>query len=274
MKRCVSFCKQELPLEMFGKNRSKPDGLQSSCKSCKKQEDQNYQERHASKIKEVKHKYYLENKESITQRTLLYAKQNREKHNGWRRKAGLKLKLQTFMQYGSVECAFCSFSDHRALSIDHVNDNGADHRRAIGLEGKGGYVFYQWLKQNGYPEGFQTLCANCQFKKRAAKWREGTTTIQQTRAAYARSVKVQCLEQYGGLKCECGEDDCDVLTLDHVNDDGAEHRRDTNTKGYGFYIYLRKNRFPQEPQLRVMCMNCQTKKRADFYKGVQTCPSG
>ncbi len=262
MKRCQSFCKQELPLEMFGKNKSKKDGLQASCKSCKKQEDQRYQQNHASKIKQVKHQYYLENREAVAERTALYSKANRVRANAWGAAAKQRLRLEVFARYSEDNnCVCCGFDDPRSLSIDHINDNGADHRRSIGLAGRGGYDFYRWLKQNGYPDGFQVLCSNCQFKKRAEKWREGTTHTQQVRAAYARSVKVQCLEQYGGQACECGEADCDVLTLDHVNNDGAEHRRNTNSRGYSFYILLRKNGFPREPQLQVMCMNCQMKKR-------------
>lgn len=44
------------------------------------------------------------------------------------------------------------------LSIDHTNNNGAEHRKEIGV---GGNTLYQWLKNNHYPGGFRVLCMNC-----------------------------------------------------------------------------------------------------------------
>jgi hypothetical protein len=42
------------------------------------------------------------------------------------------------------------------LTIDHVNNNGAQHRRTMG-EGS----ISSWLKTHGWPDGFQVLCFNC-----------------------------------------------------------------------------------------------------------------
>ena len=38
MKRCYA-CKRELPLDAFGKNRGKPDGLSDECRECKRKSD-------------------------------------------------------------------------------------------------------------------------------------------------------------------------------------------------------------------------------------------
>jgi len=32
---------------------------------------------------------------------------------------------------------------------------------------KRGSRFYYWLRRQGYPEGYQTLCMNCQWIKRS-----------------------------------------------------------------------------------------------------------
>lgn len=58
-------------------------------------------------------------------------------------------------------CVKCGFDDYRALQIDHINGNGAKHRRELGTN-----YLYTWLRKNGYPEGFQVLCANCNWIKR------------------------------------------------------------------------------------------------------------
>jgi hypothetical protein len=69
----------------------------------------------------------------------------------------LLLKMETLKRYGGC-CQHCGFDDFRALQLDHINDNGAEERR--NLPG-GGWQFYHFLKKNGFPEGYQTLCANC-----------------------------------------------------------------------------------------------------------------
>jgi hypothetical protein len=72
----------------------------------------------------------------------------------WRR----KLKLDAVVAYGGV-CACCAEGNIEFLCIDHVNGDGASHRRSIG--GKSGHAFYLWLRRNGYPKGMRVLCYNC-----------------------------------------------------------------------------------------------------------------
>jgi len=76
----------------------------------------------------------------------------------------LNIKSSVLTHYGNGKCACvdCGFGDIRALSIDHIDGSGAKHRKSIG---RGGLSFYQWLVDNKFPEGYQTLCMNCQFIK-------------------------------------------------------------------------------------------------------------
>ncbi len=46
-----------------------------------------------------------------------------------------------------------------------MDGQGNQHRRLVA--GKVSACLYQWLKNNGFPEGYQVLCMNCQFIKRA-----------------------------------------------------------------------------------------------------------
>lgn len=66
-----------------------------------------------------------------------------------------KIKQEVVDHYGGF-CVCCGESNLAFLTIDHVNNDGADHRREIG---KGG--LHGWLRRNGYPEGYQVLCWNC-----------------------------------------------------------------------------------------------------------------
>jgi hypothetical protein len=73
------------------------------------------------------------------------------------------LRRAVFEHYG-LACACCGEATFEFLEIDHVNNDGAAHRKE--LQGRS---IYRWLKVNGFPEGFQTLCSNCNV----AKFRHG-----------------------------------------------------------------------------------------------------
>lgn len=49
-----------------------------------------------------------------------------------------------------------------ALTIDHINGVAEDHK---GKRYRGGERLYLWLRQQKWPNGFQVLCANCNFAK-------------------------------------------------------------------------------------------------------------
>ena len=65
--------------------------------------------------------------------------------------------------YGN-ECACCTERRSVFLTIDHVNDDGADHRATLPFAGTAG-VIYVWLIKNNFPSGFQVLCHNCNYAK-------------------------------------------------------------------------------------------------------------
>lgn len=69
------------------------------------------------------------------------------------------LVLAHYGRDGQPVCMHCGFTDVRALSLDHIKGNGNLHRRTIKK------WLYLWLKQEGFPEGYQTLCMNCQMIK-------------------------------------------------------------------------------------------------------------
>ncbi len=73
-----------------------------------------------------------------------------------------QLKTAVVARYGG-KCACCGETTLEFLQIDHVNNDGAAHRRAI--RRRAGEGFYKWLRTHSYPVGFQVLCANCNFAK-------------------------------------------------------------------------------------------------------------
>lgn len=76
------------------------------------------------------------------------------------RDARAKLRHEVFAHYG-MECAACREADFVVLTIDHVLNDGAAHRKSLPQRSK----MYQWLKDHGFPAEFQTLCFNCNYAK-------------------------------------------------------------------------------------------------------------
>lgn len=97
-------------------------------------------------------------KECMKSYTKNYKKQNLDKYKQWRGVSRDRAKQDMLDAYGH-ECACCGESEIGFLSLDHIDTNGAKERRDSGR--KGGYVFYAWLRLNGWPDGYQVLCYNC-----------------------------------------------------------------------------------------------------------------
>jgi predicted restriction endonuclease len=76
----------------------------------------------------------------------------KEKRTDYRR----QLKQAVLAEYGG-QCACCGEDTPEFLSVDHVDNSGAEHRRKIGRSG-----LYWWLKKHNYPkDNFRLLCFNC-----------------------------------------------------------------------------------------------------------------
>lgn len=73
------------------------------------------------------------------------------------------LRDQAFLAYGGYVCNCCGEKNPEFLQLDHLHNNGSEHRKEVGS--KGGDRLYLWLKNNGYPSIMQVLCANCNYAK-------------------------------------------------------------------------------------------------------------
>lgn len=65
------------------------------------------------------------------------------------------------MDHYGRECACCGESQVLFLCLDHVENDGAAHRKEQGTGSK----FMEWVVKNNYPQGFQVLCWNCNAGK-------------------------------------------------------------------------------------------------------------
>lgn len=72
-------------------------------------------------------------------------------------------RAAVFEAYGGHICACCGETQRIFLTIDHVENDGAAHRKQI----KWGSEMFSWLRRNNFPPGFQVLCRNCNWGKHA-----------------------------------------------------------------------------------------------------------
>lgn len=82
-----------------------------------------------------------------------YSELNRQRRN--------KYKDTVYEAYGGYKCSCCGESNEAFLSIDHINNDGAEHRKKVNSGS-----LYKWLIENKFPSDFQILCMNCQWGKR------------------------------------------------------------------------------------------------------------
>jgi len=71
-------------------------------------------------------------------------------------------------------------------------------------------------------------------------------------------LKKEVLTHYGNgeLKCVlCGFDNSYSLTIDHINGNGNNHRKQLGGGGMKVYLWLKRNNYPES--FRTLCANCQ-----------------
>lgn len=106
--------------------------------------------------------YYAEHKDDWPRR--------REGTDGAKYQRGYRasLKKKIFDHYGWV-CNCCDETEPLFLTIDHVNNDGADHRRILanGKKWRSGMDLsvYRDIIKREFPADFQILCWNCNTGK-------------------------------------------------------------------------------------------------------------
>jgi hypothetical protein len=136
--KACSRCRRILPLDSFYRSTTKVGrysrGRQPSCKDC--------------------------TNEAIKVRRLA----NPEKQTRLNRECNRRLRLKALTIYGGdpPRCACCGEREFIFLAIDHINDDGAAHRRSL----KSPSHVLRDLQRRGWPPGFQVLCHNCNWAKR------------------------------------------------------------------------------------------------------------
>lgn len=145
--KTCSLCHQVKAIYCFEESVSCRDKHRNQCRACrniKKRASQN--------------KRYHENPQFYLGKTRDWGRRNRDKVRAYKLANWKALRMSALDYYGSSHCRCCGESTLEFLCIDHIEGDGAKHRRE--MKGKIDGI-YRWLKQNNYPTGFRVLCYNC-----------------------------------------------------------------------------------------------------------------
>lgn len=146
-------------------------------------------------IRREKAKIYCD---SIREKRRIWNKEwiqnNRDRYRVAKYRYRLKVKMRAMALYADpVRCQHCGFDKIDALCLDHVENNGAAHRKEINVKHRGcsptaGTRIYEYIQKNGKVEGLQVLCANCnlmkQIKHQRSKSVKDAELLAQTEAMY------------------------------------------------------------------------------------------
>jgi hypothetical protein len=129
-----------------------------------------YYQKHKEGIAKRQKEYINRNKEKVLEYQAKWREDNKDKRriNGReyynnnqvdisirRSERHQKNKMECIKHYsgGTMKCAKCEVDNINMLVLDHINDDGHKDRRCVNS-------LYYYLIREGFPPGFQVLCAN------------------------------------------------------------------------------------------------------------------
>jgi len=229
------------------------------CPSCHRQENKVYRDNNKNRIKEYSKEHYNGHKEErkayrdkYKDKTKEYNKKYHDEHRD-----DVKIIILSHYSIGNTPyCCICGETDIRCLELDHVDNDGAAHRKLVGGSG----CMYIYLIRHNFPNNprLQVLCANCNRKKESKLRKEKITTdIQLYQHNHRLSFKKQVLHHYANniICCQhCGKNDIDILCMDHINGGGTRHAQEISGGSAYLYKWIKENQYPSGFQ--ILCCNC------------------
>lgn len=110
--------------------------------------------------------------------------------------------------------------------------------------------------------GVKRLCKSC-AAKRVRGYRQKTDKYRKSKQRSDFNLRIKVLNYYGHRCTICGEHRYEFLAIDHINNDGAAHKRSLGNKDSSSVLRdIIKNNYPNTYQ--ILCHNCNASKQ--YYK--------
>lgn len=74
--------------------------------------------------------------------------------------------------------------------------------------------------------------------------------------AYRSAIRREAIDAYGGTCACCGEHRIEFLAIHHIKGNGKQHRKLASGVGDQFFRWLKRQGWPQDVPLGVLCHNC------------------
>lgn len=133
--------------------------------------------RHRNYALKSYYKHIDNNRRKQNERATIRYRQDKAKSYAINYKSRCKIREETLTHYGGgkLTCVKCGENRLPCLTIDHKNGKGAIERLKLPQYQRAGVNFYRYLRKMNHPVGYQTLCMNCQWIKRAENKEDGRT---------------------------------------------------------------------------------------------------
>lgn len=174
MTKTCSKCSEIKDVSEFYKYLYHKDGLHSACKKCHYATVKEWRKNNVEKWNVISRKLAAKYRETtdVLEKNRKYKKVNGVRLSARNKERWREIKYEIFSHYcgGEPICMCCGEKNMEFLSLDHINNDGAEHRRSMRLGKKGGGMgsgtqLYYWIRRNKYPLLFQILCMNCNCGK-------------------------------------------------------------------------------------------------------------
>lgn len=166
----MTYTKEDLikRKEYYNKNKDKfhiySKIYRNSHKDFIRELNKKYRNKNKDKVREIYRIWRLKNLDEIKRKQREYyykvKKPNRIEENKRIRELRKKQR-EKIIQYYGAKCKCCGEEKIEFLTIDHINNDGAKHRKEIGGSSK----ILNWIIKNNFPKDFQILCFNCNLAK-------------------------------------------------------------------------------------------------------------
>lgn len=168
-------------------------------------------------------------------------------------------------------CGTCGEREMAFLVVDHLAGGGRAERRAVGITGSP--AMYRHIEQSGPDRTrYGVLCHNCNFTKslgegvtrRSAcgECTDGSCRVCLRRAAgrdraarTAAAERARVLDALGNRCACCSLNEPRLLATDHINGDGAEHRRLIGNSSTRVRRAVLESG-PDPTRFQLLCHNC------------------